>query len=102
MAGAPFVILASMPFIPHFSWKRLLWTYLIPVIPLISIWDAQVSNLRAYSPDELRELTSRIDVRGYKWDIGQVSGDGLQNITYLLGYRNDCGREARGNILIEW
>lgn len=52
----PIVILTT-PFIKPFSWQRLFWTYIIPVIPFAFMFDSIVSCLRTYSPQELRELT---------------------------------------------
>jgi len=40
------------------SFRGLLWTYLLPVIPLVAVWDGLVSCLRTYSPDELKVLTA--------------------------------------------
>jgi hypothetical protein len=44
------------PFMRPFLWKRLLFTYPLPCVPMICLWDGFVSQLRAYTPDELRAL----------------------------------------------
>jgi hypothetical protein len=70
-----------------FSLRRLFLTFVIPVIPLAGLWDGIVSNLRTYSPEELKALTAPLCAGDYRWEIGMVPTR-LPNtrITYLLGY----------------
>jgi hypothetical protein len=76
------------PFIKPRTLVRFFWTYLIPVVPLITSWDGVVSLLRVYSPQELKELTTRIACEGYEWDAGVAStGTPIFSFTYLVGYR---------------
>ncbi|HEV8130827.1 MAG TPA: class I SAM-dependent methyltransferase [Acidobacteriota bacterium] len=77
------------PFIRPFRWSRLLWTYLIPVVPIITLFDGVVSCLRAYTPAELRQFTEELAGSRYMWEIGEessYSGLPLVPITYLIGY----------------
>jgi SAM-dependent methyltransferase len=74
------------PFIRPFRWRRLLLTYVLPVVPVCTLWDGIVSCLRAYPPEELRALTRDIDVPGYEWDIGRFPIPGTPAVlTYLIG-----------------
>ena len=52
----PPTLLLIAPFIRPFSLSRLLFTYLIPIIPLLAAWDCLISGLRTYLPDELKTL----------------------------------------------
>src|SRR2546425_11759383 len=54
MLLAPLMMLVVTPFIRPFRWSRLLWTYLIPLVPLVTLFDGLVSCLRTYSVQELR------------------------------------------------
>lgn len=66
---------------------RLVWRWLIPIVPLVLLFDGIVSCLRAYSPHELRELTSGLGDCGYRWEIGCVKrAFSRLPITYLVGY----------------
>jgi hypothetical protein len=66
---------------------RLVWRWLIPIIPLVLFFDGIVSCLRAYSPSELRELASGLGDCGYRWEIGCEKRGCLRlPITYLVGY----------------
>ncbi len=83
----PFVLMLFVctPWIRPFRWSRLLWTYLVPIIPLVLLFDGVVSCLRTYRPQELRALVSRVVASEYQWEIGERSG-GVVPITYLIGY----------------
>ncbi len=82
-AGVPFAVLAMVPFLRPFRWEWLLFTYVIPLIPLLVLWDGMVSCLRVYSPDELRELVNGLD--GFEWDIGTFPLPFPGYGTYLVG-----------------
>jgi hypothetical protein len=86
MLLAPVMVLLLTPFVRPFRWSRLLWTYVIPVMPLVALWDGQVSNMRTYSLGELRELTQSIEADGYRWEAGQVGYFPRLRATYLFGY----------------
>lgn len=82
----PIAALLVTPFLRPFRWSRLLWTYVIPIVPLVLWFDGIVSCLRVYSPRELAELTERLSfAREYQWDIGEERS-GFLPITYLIGY----------------
>ncbi|RKH74190.1 class I SAM-dependent methyltransferase [Corallococcus aberystwythensis] len=72
------------PLIRPVRWWRLLFTYLVPIIPLLILWDGVVSSLRTYAPEDLEELTEGLDANGYKWHTGVHRAQGM-NITYLIG-----------------
>jgi hypothetical protein len=85
---APIIVLLSYlfmtPFIKPRTLSRFFWTYLVPLVPLATCWDGVISFLRAYSPRELKELTSTLQSKDYVWEIGQVFLG--MPLTYLLGY----------------
>lgn len=67
--------------------SRFLFTYLIPLVPLATIWDGMVSFLRVYSQEELKELVASLQSQDYTWEVGQAStGTPLFVFTYLVGY----------------
>lgn len=80
----PLFVWLLTPFIRPVRPGRFVWTYLLPVVPLLILWDGLVSALRVYSPEELRQLVADFDE--YHWEIDSVSaGKGPQQITYLIG-----------------
>ena len=86
MLTLPLVVLAVTPFIRPFRWSRLFWTYLIPVVPLMVLFDGIVSCLRTYSTGEL--LAMARDAGGdYAWEAGRepIGRGGPIGVTYLVG-----------------
>jgi hypothetical protein len=69
------------------TFEKLFWTYVIPVVPLAGTWDAFASNVRAYSPQDLKELVASVESPNFVWEIGQLAHPKAKiPITYLLGY----------------
>jgi hypothetical protein len=85
----PLYVWLATPFIRPFRWRRLLWTYLVPLVPLTCWWDGIVSQLRAYTPSELEDLARCTGVADYTWRAGQVRiGRTPGMMTYLIGIPN--------------
>ena len=57
------------PFCRPLTWQQLVFTYLIPVIPIMYAWDGQASLVRTYTFDDIRELTGSPST-DYVWDVG--------------------------------
>ena len=86
MLGVPLAVLALMPFSRPFRWAYLPFTYLIPLMPLIVLWDGMVSLLRIYSPEQMKELTEDMQSPDYAWEIGGIQVPGIAGeLPYLIG-----------------
>jgi len=82
---APIMVLLTTLFIKPFSWKRLILTYLIPIIPLLVFHDGFVSVLRSYHPEEMEAMAKAADENGlYNWKAGKIKNKGA-TITYITG-----------------
>ena len=81
----PLLVLLATPFIRPFRWGRIVYTYLLPLIPLTCLWDGFISQLRAYTPSELRQLGADVSAQ-YVWVSGKVALTGPARLTYLVGY----------------
>jgi hypothetical protein len=80
----PLFVALATPFMRPFQWRRLLWTYLLPLVPLTCWWDGLVSQGRAYTVAELLKLTKGLDE--YAWGADRVPlGVTPGNLTYLIG-----------------
>jgi hypothetical protein len=91
----PLMVWLTTPFIRPFRWRRLLWTYLIPLVPLTCWWDGIVSQLRAYTVAELEALASEVGVKDYTWRAGRVPiGSAPGWLTYLIGTPIGTPRES--------
>ena len=85
MVAVPLLVWLTTPFIRPFRWRRLLWTYLIPLVPLTCFWDGVVSQLRAYRPAELEALAARVSP-GFCWQVGRMPvGRVPGSLTYMIG-----------------
>lgn len=71
------------PFVRPMSWQQLVFTYLIPILPLGFAWDGAVSNARTYTLNDLDELLNGLEQDGYQWEKGIV--DGKLPSMYLIG-----------------
>ena len=81
------MLFVCTPLIRPFRWSRLLCTYVVPIIPLVLLFDGVVSCLRTYRPQELREMIKKLSGTEYQWEVGeQARGSGGAPITYLIGY----------------
>lgn len=82
----PLMVLLATPWVRPFLCRRLLWTYVVPLVPLTCWWDGIVSQLRAYTPTELLSLGQAASGDGYRWDAGAVPiGSAPGRLTYLIG-----------------
>jgi len=80
----PLFVTIATPFIRPFLWRRLVWTYLLPLVPLTCWWDGLVSQLRAYTANEMLELTRGLTE--YDWTAARAPIMGTHgSLTYLIG-----------------
>lgn len=82
----PLVFFLFTPFLRPFKWIRLLFTYIIPVIPLCTIWDGIASITRLYTPQQLLNIANSVDSTSYQWQAGKKRNKFGMQITYLIGY----------------
>lgn len=85
MLFSPINVLWMTPFIRPFSVGRLLFTYIIPLVPLFIMIDGILSALRTYTVPEMEELVSRVKGNEtYEWKIGKQKS-GPASIPFLIG-----------------
>jgi hypothetical protein len=69
-----------------FRWSRLFWTYLVPVVPLMVLFDGVVSCLRVYTPDEMLAMARDVASDSYEWDAGHEKPAGAPlPVPFLIG-----------------
>lgn len=88
MLPAPLAVLALTPRIRPRTVARLIFTYVVPIIPLLVLWDGIVSCLRTYRPGELRALAPADD--DYRWEVDEYRVRGM-TVTVLVGAPNRMG-----------
>ena len=82
----PILLLICTPFLRPFSFSRLIFTYLIPVIPFCTVWDGVFSVFRLYDPADLLQIAHKTNSSDYTWTTGKVRNKFRMNIAYLIGY----------------
>jgi len=71
-------------------------TFLLPLIPLLSLWDGLVSCLRSYTQAELDKLAAGVDANHWTWRSGRLPVAGLPfRVTYLIGFPTGGASLAR-------
>ena len=82
----PLLVLLLTPRVRPFSWTQILFTYLLPILPLLIFWDGLVSQLRTYTVAELNEFTSALRAPDYTWETGLIAIPRLPaGVPYLIG-----------------
>jgi hypothetical protein len=71
------------PFVRPLTWKQIIFTYVIPIIPFFFAWDGAVSNARTYTLNDLDILIDGLETKDYKWEKGTIAGKAKK--IYLLG-----------------
>lgn len=82
----PIALLLFTPFFKPFSFSRLFFTYIIPFIPIYTVWDGCVSILRMYKFQELLKIANQTKANNYQWKAGKVKNKYGIHSTYLIGY----------------
>ncbi|NLR91936.1 hypothetical protein [Flammeovirga agarivorans] len=79
MIFSPITVLLTTLLMKPFRWGRILFTYLIPIVPFFVMWDGIVSSIRTYSVEEMKKLVLKADPEEkYYWEIKRIkNGPGV-------------------------
>jgi hypothetical protein len=83
VAAVPFLALRAAAVARPVRWSRLVWTFVLPVVPVVLWVDGVLSCLRSYSLNDLRELTAGLEAADYRWQVGEEPG--MVPIAFVLG-----------------
>lgn len=87
----PVVTWLVTPFLRPFRLGRIVFTYLLPIVPFLVFWDGVVSCFRTYTPAELEDLAEEaVEAAGvstaYRFEVGQDRVGVLPlRVTWLVG-----------------
>jgi len=82
----PITVLLTAPFVKPFRFERIIFTYIIPVLPFVTFFDGFMALFKLYAPKDLDELTASIKTDGYYWRSGKLDNGRGGKIIYLIGY----------------
>ena len=85
--GVPLAMWVTTAAIRPVTWSRLLFTYALPVAPIVNAWDGVVSCLRTYTTRELLSLAREADPRAtFAWRAERAAPSAIgPTITWLTG-----------------
>lgn len=64
---------AAAAFAPsRFSWRRLFFSTVVPIVPLMLVWDGIASVLRCRTVTELEALVRSLPTNAFRWEIQRV------------------------------
>lgn len=73
----PLAVLILTPRVRPVRASQLVFTYLIPILPLLIAWDGFVSHLRTYSREELLALAGPLGGKDYAWEVEELAAPGV-------------------------
>ena len=82
----PLTVLVTAPFVKPFRFERIIFTYLLPVLPFVTFFDGFMALFKIYAPKDLDELTASIETKDYYWRSGKLDNGRGGKIIYLIGY----------------
>lgn len=71
-------------FVRPLTWYQVLFTFVIPVIPIAYAWDGAVSNVRTYAASDLDLLIGSLEKAEYTWEK-QLVKQGTNKFLTLTG-----------------
>ena len=84
----PLALFIVTPFIRPFSLSRLFFTYIIPLIPLCTMWDGSISILRLYTTKDMEKIIYKSGIGNYYWEVGSKKTCFGLKMNYLIGIPN--------------
>lgn len=82
----PVIFFFCTPFFRPFRFSRIIFTYLIPLIPFCTVWDGVISILRLHKPKSMLQMVKEINATDYHWMAGTKKHPLGFHIAYLIGY----------------
>ncbi|WP_350287872.1 hypothetical protein [uncultured Croceitalea sp.] len=71
--------------------SQVLFTYIIPIIPMVYAWDGQASLMRTYTFDDIKQLLGDTDSTHYTWTIEDATkANGKKLGYYISGVPNNA------------
>jgi len=82
----PILVWVFMPRVKPLRFATLLFTYIVPILPLLIWWDGFASAAKTYTVGELKTMTDSISTPGYEWNSEEIAVPGAPiPLTVLTG-----------------
>lgn len=94
MPGLIPMIWCVTPFLRPFSWTRLLWTYILPAVPIVLFIDGLISRCNGYRSKDLKGVVGDFSKDGWRCECGTVTNFFMTGeVVYLVCYREENTEE---------
>ena len=71
-------------FVRPLRFKQLLFTYIIPLIPIVYAWDGQASLMRTYTFNDVKKLLGENENPNYTWTIADAKKANGKKLGYYI------------------
>lgn len=79
--------LIMTPLVRPLTINQIVFTYIIPVIPIVYAWDGQASIMRTYTFEDIKALIGKRKNERYVWEICQAKKSNSKKAGYyIFGY----------------
>lgn len=78
-----------VPVIKPWKLSRIILTYLLPLIPIVTLIDIVLSCFRTRDTHELKELIKDLRTEDYMWEVGKLPTYFGLSITFIVGMPKD-------------
>ena len=81
----PLTVIFTAPLVRPFRILRLVFTYFVPILPLVTFLDGFLALFKLYAPCDLDELVAPLSNPNYQWRSGKSDNGRGGKIIYLIG-----------------
>jgi hypothetical protein len=81
----PLMYWVLTPLLGRLSWQRVVFTYLVPLMPMVTAWDFMATAFRSYTVAEMKQMVASLEQEGYVWEVGET-GTKQVPVSYIVGY----------------
>lgn len=74
-------------FVRPLTWQQVVFTYLIPVVPIVYAWDSQATLVRTYTFADLRSMIGPLETEEYLWEMGPGKKADGKSVGYYVSGR---------------
>ncbi|MBL7544040.1 MAG: hypothetical protein JNL11_09495 [Bdellovibrionaceae bacterium] len=93
---SPLVALVCSPRVKPFRFSRLIFTYLIPVFPLMISWDGIVALFKIRAPEKIVAIAKNVVSEEWTWTSGKSANNRGGFVIYLHGSKKSIDEAGRG------
>jgi hypothetical protein len=80
----PLTVILTAFFVKPFRFTRIIFTYLLPILPIALVIDGCLALLKLYNPKDLLTLSKNIELENHQWEAGKKDNGRGGKIMYLL------------------